>query len=216
LARKSSRRSATRGSWPFPALRLRRRATRPAVQLAAAGARAPLPPGPQQDALIKEALRAADTAIRLDRANSEALSHKSYLIDARDLVGREALLKQALAARPLACGCEHHFYGNFLMEVGRVNDAVAEYRRAVDIMPLNGSSQVSLAEALIAAGKPEQSKRHFDAAVDLVDRPTMKDEIAIMTAPLTGNYPVNHETLNNPDIAVPAPVRSAVTASFER
>src|SRR5262249_42510961 len=75
----------------------------------------------------KQAMDAADKAIALDKSNSEALDIKGVLQDPRDFGAREALLKQALDARPLACGCEHHTYGQFLQNVGRNREAMKEF-----------------------------------------------------------------------------------------
>src|SRR3546814_242630 len=55
--------------------------------------------------------RAEDRALALDRANSEALGHKAFLIDPHDWIGQERLFKSAIAAKPLDCGCEHYGYG---------------------------------------------------------------------------------------------------------
>lgn len=175
----------------------------------------PNTPGPQREHFRQEALRAADEAIRFDHSNSEAYTYKNYLIDQGDLVAREALVKQGIASRPLACGCEHHFYGNVMMEVGRIDDAVDEYRRGVDVLPLNGSTQIALAEALIADGKPEQSKDHFDAAVDMVDDPTMRDQITVMTAPFLEDYAAADHALHNPKFEMAAPVAAAVGKAFQ-
>lgn len=166
--------------------------------------------GGEREQFRQEGLKAAAEAIRLDPSNSEAYAYKNYLIDAGDLVAREALVKQGIGARPLACGCEHHFYGNVMMEVGRVDDAVVEYRRGVDVLPLNGSTQIALAEALIADGKPEQAKQHFDAAVDMVNDATLRDRITIMSAPLTGKYDGVEKALANPKLEQSAAMSAAV------
>ena len=170
--------------------------------------------GAEAEQFRQEGLRAAAEAIRLDPSNSEAYAYKNFLIDPKDLVTRESLLKQGLAARPLACGCEHHFYGNFMLEVGRLKSAVAEYRRAVDVLPLNGSSQIALAYALIIDGTPERSRDHFDAAVDMVNDPTMRDQITVMAAPLIGNYVGVDKALDNPEAQLPPKLRQALKKGF--
>lgn len=169
-------------------------------------------PQAQIEALKSEARRAADKAIQLDPGNSEALSWKSYLLDSGDLLGRERVLRQSLDARPLACGCEHHFYGNLLMEVGRTADAIGEYRRSTDVLALNGATQLSLAEALLSIGRPEQAKQHLDAAADLTDDPTFH---AVTTAPITGAYLAAAEIVGRPDFSVAAALRPALIAAFE-
>ena len=105
----------------------------------------------QIDALRSEGLRAADTAIRLDRTNSEALATKSSLVDSADLLQREALLQRAMKARPLACGCEHLIHGYFLYEVGRINDAMAQFRRSTEVIALDPDS---------AIGRRRDARRH--------------------------------------------------------
>lgn len=185
-----------------------------AVENAAGGAAFDEDPGPKREAFLKQALAAADKAIQLDPSNSEAYTNKSYLIDPTDLVAREALVKKGIASRPLACGCEHHIYGNFLMDVGRAKDAVDEYNRATDVLPLNGNTQIALGEALIVAGYPEQSKKRFDAAVDLVDHPELRDEISVMTSPLLGQYSGIDTALRNPKVHAPAKFEHALEDAF--
>jgi len=170
--------------------------------------------GATKDAFRKESLDAADKAIRLDPSNSEAISGKSLLIGAGDLIARESLLKQGIAARPLACGCEHHLYGAFLVEVGRLDDAITEFRRGVDVLPLNPSTQFALAEALIAAGKPEQSKEPIETLIDISDDPTTKDQLTVMTAPLTAKYSGTEPALLNPKVEVPEALRHALVDAY--
>ena len=185
-----------------------------ALEQGAVGAALREPMGPKRDALVKEGLAAADKAIALDPSNSEAYSVKSYLISLDDLLGREALLKKGIGARALACGCEHHEYANFLMMVGRVTDAVAEYRRSTDVLPLNGGSQLGLGEALILKGDPSAATQSFDAAIDLVDQPQLREEIALMTAPLTGKYAGTDKIVLDPKLGFPAPDARALADAF--
>lgn len=185
-----------------------------AVEIAAAAAIDPQSPK-QLKTLRDEALRAADTALQLDPSNSEALAYKSWLIDQGDLAGREALLQRALRARPLACGCEHHFYAAMLEEVGRTQDAIAEFRRSIDVLALNPSSQVELASALIATGKPQEAKAHIDAALDLSTDPALAGLLAVFTAPLTGEYATGLKAAQDPAAQAPPELQSAVIAAFE-
>jgi tetratricopeptide (TPR) repeat protein len=108
---------------------------------------------------------AADKAIALDKSNSQALDLKGFLQDPRDLVAQESLYKQALDARPLACGCEHHIYGGFLQNVGRLSEATDEYRRSTDVLALNPSSQAALADVLLQQGKADEAKAPIDATI---------------------------------------------------
>jgi tetratricopeptide (TPR) repeat protein len=163
----------------------------------------------------QEGLDAADKALSIDPRNSEALAYKSVLSPPTALVEREALFKRALAARPLACGCEHHMYGQLLLGVGRVTAANGELRRAVAVMPLNPNSQLAYATSFAMAGHIDQAKAPLDAATDLSPDPTLKDQIAQQSAPYSGDYAAGAKATANPQLNMPAPFRAAVEAAFQ-
>jgi tetratricopeptide (TPR) repeat protein len=168
-----------------------------AIEKSAVIAMRPKSPDPA-DPLRAEAQQAAGKALHLDASNSEALSYESLLADPGDLAAREAFLQQALKARPLACGCEHHTYGNFLLEVGRIDDAAAEFRRSVDVLAFYNTTQVELGAALLQLGKPADARPHFEAAADLDPDPFASKEITVLTAPVTHDYAAAIEALRTP------------------
>jgi tetratricopeptide (TPR) repeat protein len=131
--------------------------------------------------------QAADRAVAIDSRNSEALYIKAMLIDWRDWAGREALLKRAVGARRLDCGCEHHQYGWMLLNVGRVADAVDQLQQANDMLALYVYTPLTLADGLVAAGRPEEAKAHFDAAIDLAPDRGFAEQIALSKATQTGD-----------------------------
>lgn len=167
------------------------------------------------EALHKQALDAADRAIKLDPSNGEAYAYKAALLDKNDLVGQEALLKQALAARPLACGCEHHIYGEYLRETGRLKDSIAQFRRGVAVLPLNPFTQDSLGNVLLYTGDFEGAKQAFDAAADLDSDATLRDKIRIREAPYRGDYAGALKIVADPKILAPQSFRDAVSAAFQ-
>ena len=169
----------------------------------------------QSDALRSEGLLAADTAIRLDRTNSEALAVKSALIDPADFLQREALLQRAMKARPLACGCEHLLHGYFLYDVGRIQDALAQFRRSTEVIALDPDSQLAVAEALVDIGEAEQARPHFEAGIDLSSDPTMRQQVALWYAPFTGDYRAALEAASDPNLPLSANMRQALLASYQ-
>lgn len=168
----------------------------------------------EKEALRNEGLRAADTAIRLDRTNSEALAFKNALIDSADLPAREALLQRAMKARPLACGCEHLMHGLFLYEVGRIHDAMTQFRRSTEVIALDPDSQFDLAETLIDLGEPEEARQHFEAGIELSSDPMTRQQIALWYAPFMGNYRAAIDALRDPNL-VSGPLRQALITSYQ-
>lgn len=189
-------------SWGWSALELGARAIRGS----------PLPS--ERDAALKEALQAADRALAIDPKNGEAYAYKSTLVDPRDLVEREKLLKAALGATPLPCGCEHHFYGDLLADVGRTKESTAEYGRAVDAMSFNENTQVAYGQALLLEGRAIDAKVHFDAGASLDPDPSFQTDLIISNAPLNQDYAAALRAIVQSKKAVPPIVRRALTDAF--
>lgn len=186
-----------------------------AVEIASFYAILQRPPEARLAELRREGLEAADKAIRLDASNSEAYAFKSHLIADGDLVGREQLLQKAVKARTLPCGCEHHFYGDFLAEVGRLSDSIPEFRRSIDIMALNSNSQLSLAQVYLTINRSDLAKAPIESALELDADPHLAGQLKVAMAPSTGDYSGAIKAINDPDGGAPPPVRSGLTAAFE-
>jgi tetratricopeptide (TPR) repeat protein len=162
----------------------------------------------------KQALDAADRAIELDPTNSEAYSYKAVLADKDDMAGQEALLKKALDARPLACGCEHHTYGLFLTETGRLNDAIDQFRRGTAVQPLAEYSQFGLGVTLLNTADLDGAGKAFDAAADLDPDPSARQQMAIFEATAKGDYAGAGKIVANPKVDIPQQFREALATAF--
>jgi tetratricopeptide (TPR) repeat protein len=154
--------------------------------------------------------QAADRAVAIDSRNSEALWIKSRLLNPHDWVGRESLLKRAVAARRLDCGCEHHQYGAMLASVGRIAEAVEQLHQANDMLALYVYTPLGLAETLIAAGKPEEAKAHFDAAIDLAPDSGLAGEIAVIEATEAGDI----KALIDPTLPISTELHTALLEGY--
>jgi tetratricopeptide (TPR) repeat protein len=153
---------------------------------------------------------AADRAIAIDDRNSEALYIKSVLLDRHDWLGRESLLKRAVGAQRLDCGCEHHQYGELLLNVGRVAEAVDQLHQADDMLALYVYTPLSLANALLAAGKPEEATPYFDAAIQLAPDSGFAEQIAMWKATDTGDI----QGLMDPQLPFSAELRTALVKGY--
>ena len=154
--------------------------------------------------------QAADRAVAIDPKNSEALYIKSMLIGRRDWIGREKLLKQAITAKRLDCGCEYHQYGWMLANVGRIAEAVAHLRQASDMLALYVYTSLSLADALVAAGNPDEAATYFDASIELAPNAAFADRIATWKATATGDV----TSLLDPKLPLSAELRSALVKGY--
>jgi tetratricopeptide (TPR) repeat protein len=186
-----------------------------AVAMAASQTQWASPPGPKRDATRRVGLDAAAKALSLDPRNGEALSTKSMLIDPNDQVGQEKLLKQAIAARPLDCGCEHLLYGLVLENVGRNADAAEQFRRAIDMLALDEFSQLKLANSLVLLGRADEAKAHFDASNDLASDPGWPSLIAVLEAPDTRDFRAAINGIHDPRLGATSAESAAYLAGFQ-
>ena len=171
--------------------------------------------GARREEYLRQGLEAADKAIALDSTNSEAFAQKSMLIDRTDHVAQEELLKRAIAARPLACGCEHLVYGIMLQNVGRFVDSIAELRRATDMLALDGNSQFVLADALLVTGKAGEAKPHMESAIDLFPGTDVAGLFAVMEATEGGSYAAGAAAEGKPGVDPSDARRAAIVKGFE-
>jgi tetratricopeptide (TPR) repeat protein len=153
---------------------------------------------------------AADRAVAIDSRNSEALYIKSMVLDRRDWIGREQLLKRAIAAHRLDCGCEYHQYGWMLLNVGRTAEAVEQLHQANNMLALYVYTPRSLAEALVIAGKPDEAKPHFDVAIDLAPNARFAKWLAMDKATQTGDV----NLLLDPTLPMSAELRAGLLSGY--
>ena len=169
----------------------------------------------QAEPFRQDGIKAADKALSIDPRNSEALAYKAALQPNPALVERETLFKKALAARPLACGCEHHMYGQLLLDVGRTGAANIELRRAVAVLPLNPNTQIAYAQSFVSSGNIDDAKAPLDAATDLSADPAAKERVQVEMAPFTHDYAAGANAAAEPNMNIPPALRAAVAAAFQ-
>ena len=164
----------------------------------------------QADEARASGREAADRAIAIDPRNSEALYIKAVLLEPRDWLGREALFKRAVAARRLDCGCEHHQYGWLLAQVGRLADGIGELRAANDMLALYVYTPLTLANVMAAAGKPEEARPMFDAAIQLAPNSDFAKSLTADAADKTADL----KAIADPATGISPAFRAALLAGY--
>jgi tetratricopeptide (TPR) repeat protein len=153
---------------------------------------------------------AADRAVAIDSRNSEALYIKAMLLDRHDWIGQDDLFKRAVAARRLDCGCERHQYGWMLVNVGRTAEGLEQLHQANDMLALYVHTPLTLAKALVVAGKSDEAKHYYDAAIDLAPNAGFAKRLATYKA--TGIGDIN--LLLDPTLPISADLRAALLKGY--
>ncbi len=110
-------------------------------------------------------------------------SHPDYIMlyihlariamDERDMTGAVVYLEQALEINQEDANT-HHYMGLALVELGRIDEAIDHYRRALETRPDAGAeTHTALGLALMTQGKTEEAIRHHRAA--LRENPKLAD-----------------------------------------
>jgi TolB-like protein len=105
---------------------------------------------------------AALTAIRLDSTAAEAynsLAFETYR-HAWDFARAEQYFKRAIQLNP-SYATAHQWYGEFLGDIKRSDESVAESRRAVELDPLSAIAGSDLADAYLHAGRDADAEREL-------------------------------------------------------
>jgi hypothetical protein len=136
----------------------------------------PLPIGSQLDCADHEYLQGV--TCRAGNRTAEAIEHYERAIALRpnharahnnigviqqergDLVGAATAFRMAIEADPFF-GLAWFNWGNCLREENRLSEAIAHYRRALDLMPADAETRINLAAVL-------RELRHFDKSLALL------------------------------------------------
>jgi tetratricopeptide (TPR) repeat protein len=117
-------------------------------------------------ALLAEAAAAGERLIALQPEHAEGYTVAAQALPAGRAREREALLRRAVQARPEECACSLQLLGDFLLQVGRFEEALAVFQRAADQnanAPLP-NLRVALASYLMNRARAgDQAMRRFHA-----------------------------------------------------
>ena len=114
-----------------------------------------------------QALDAYQKALALDPKRGETY----YLIGVvryqmKDVAGAIEFLRKALAQPTYLSPQDSHLYlGGIYVDQGKVDDALTEFRKAVDVEPEFGSAHNALGYALLLKRRPEEAIEEFSRAI---------------------------------------------------
>jgi Flp pilus assembly protein TadD len=112
----------------------------------------------------QEAFANYEKALALDPACPSAhLNLAVTYVQEGKFAAAESHYRQALPGRP---GAEtHNGLGYVLARQGRTEEAIAEYRRAIEANPQFTPAYTNLAQELVAQGKPEEAIEYYDRSL---------------------------------------------------
>ena len=123
-----------------------------------------LPPGEA----APRAKEAARKAVLLDPTLSEAHTSLAFALEtsAWDWHGAESEYRRALELNP-GYATAHHWYGYYLITVGRNEEAIVELRRAESLDPLSLIISAGVADALYIAHRLDEATRQLQKTLDM-------------------------------------------------
>jgi tetratricopeptide (TPR) repeat protein len=121
----------------------------------------------------QEAFANYEKALALDPACPSAhLNLAVTYVQEGKFAAAESHYRQALPGRP---GAEtHNGLGYVLARQGRTEEAIAEYRRAIEANPQFTPAYTNLAQELVAQGKPEEAIEYYDRSLAQQPNPAVQ------------------------------------------
>ena len=162
------------------------------------------------EVLRKEAVQAAERAIKLDKENSEAYSALAGLEPRFAFAEREKLHLKSIGVQPSDCGCEYVGFGAMLSRVGRNAEAAAAFKRAHDMIPLSADVNANWAEALFVLGRAGEAREAANNALELWPDHAGIRELLVRSAIWTGRYDEALKLLTDPKTPVSDRERQAI------
>lgn len=163
----------------------------------------------------REGWAAAERATKLDRRNPEGYMAEAGLLPTSRFADREALLRKAISVRPTECGCERQAYGDFLISVGRNEEAVDQYDRARAMMPMSPMANVRLAQSLHLTGRHEEAQQIISNMLSTWPDAEIVRVLQVKSAFWTGAYADAIPSLQTPELHLVDPERQALLHSLQ-
>ena len=158
----------------------------------------------------QEGWAAAEKATRLNRLNPEGYMAEAGLLPVNRFADRERLLNHAISVRPTECGCERQSYGDFLVSIGRFNEAAQEFDRARAMMPLAPMSNVRFAQALYLSGRRGEADEVINHTLQLWPDAETLQVLQMKSAFWTHDYATAAPLLKTPELHLPDAERQAL------
>ena len=119
-------------------------------------------------AAFARAKAAAQSAIALDANEGEAYSALAFAVYRQDwdFVRADRLFRKAIALDPNSA-VAHQWYGEFLGDLRRFDDSIAELRKAQELDPLSPMVGADLADGYMHAGRDAEAERELERVLEL-------------------------------------------------
>lgn len=121
-----------------------------------------------EQAAFTQAKTAAQAALSADSNSAEAYSALAFAVYRQDwdFVRAELLFKKAIALDPNSA-VSHQWYGEFLGDLRRFDESIAELRKAKELDPLSPMAGADLADGYLHAGRGAEAEHELRRLLDL-------------------------------------------------
>lgn len=143
---------------------------------------------PLDDKARDEGAAAARQLIRLAPDEPDGYRLLAALLPVTDAVEKDRLFRESISKRPENCGCAYAEFGDFLIQSGRFNEALALFQRGLDQSSESGLTRWRAAMGQYLIGDRSAAAATMQSLPTFIDGPTVAERKRPLMAMWDGRW----------------------------